>query len=103
VTTQSSLTAALEALRLGFTERDEVGLRGIIAEQSDNVDTSIAHLAGALGKPVWILNRYDQCWRWLSGRTDSPWYPTVRLFQQKSPGDRAGVIQEVAAALHAGK
>jgi Tfp pilus assembly protein PilF len=68
-----------------------------------SVDTSVAHLAGALGKPVWILNRFDQCWRWLSGRTDSPWYPTARLFQQEFPGDWAGVIQQVATALRAGK
>jgi Tfp pilus assembly protein PilF len=64
------------------------------------VDTSVAHLAGALGKPVWILNRFDQCWRWLSGRTDSPWYPTARLFQQSAPGDWDGVMAEVCRALH---
>jgi tetratricopeptide (TPR) repeat protein len=63
------------------------------------VDTSVAHLAGALGKPVWILNRYDQCWRWLRGRDDSPWYPTARLFRQRSPGDWAGVIKDVVQAL----
>jgi hypothetical protein len=66
-----------------------------------SVDTSVAHLAGALGKPVWILNRHDQCWRWLSGRTDSPWYPTAQLFRQNSPGDWDGVIDEVIAALRA--
>jgi Flp pilus assembly protein TadD len=68
-----------------------------------SVDTSVAHLAGALGKPVWILNRYDQCWRWLVGRTDSPWYPTARLFRQRSPGDWAGVIRDVVEALRAGE
>ncbi len=51
------------------------------------VDTAVAHLAGALGKKVWILNRYDACWRWLVGRTDSPWYPTARLFRQPRQGD----------------
>ncbi len=64
-----------------------------------SVDTSVAHLAGALGKPVWVLNRYDQCWRWLRGRNDSPWYPTARLFQQRTPGDWAGVMREVTDAL----
>ena len=64
------------------------------------VDTSVAHLAGAMGKPVWILNRFDQCWRWLSGRTDSPWYPTARLFQQSAPGDWDGVMAQVCRALH---
>jgi tetratricopeptide (TPR) repeat protein len=64
-----------------------------------SVDTSVVHLAGALGKPVWVLNRYDACWRWLYGRTDSPWYPTARLFRQSSYGDWDSVIAEVAAAL----
>ena len=63
------------------------------------VDTSVVHVAGALGKPVWVLNRYDACWRWLYGRTDSPWYPTMRLFRQARFGDWDGVIAEVAAAL----
>ena len=64
-----------------------------------SVDTSVVHLAGALGRPVWVLNRYDQCWRWLRGRTDSPWYPTARLFRQAAPGDWAGVTRDVVAAL----
>jgi hypothetical protein len=50
------------------------------------VDTSTAHLAAALGKPTWILNRFDTCWRWLQEREDSPWYPSVRLFRQKQQG-----------------
>ncbi len=64
-----------------------------------SVDTSVVHLAGALARPVWVLNRFDQCWRWLSGRTDSPWYPTARLFRQPEPGDWGSVIGEVAEAL----
>jgi hypothetical protein len=63
------------------------------------VDTSVAHLAGALGRPVWILSRYDGCWRWLLDREDSPWYPTARLFRQRSPGDWDEVIARVAKAL----
>jgi ADP-heptose:LPS heptosyltransferase len=65
-----------------------------------SVDTSTAHLAGALGKPVWILNRFDTCWRWLLDRSDSPWYPTVRLYRQEKAGDWDGVIQRVAGDLH---
>ncbi len=64
-----------------------------------SVDTSVAHLAGALGKPVFLLDRYDNCWRWLSGRTDSPWYPTLRIFRQARIGDWAPVMQQAAAAL----
>jgi hypothetical protein len=48
---------------------------------------------------VWILNRFDACWRWLTGRSDSPWYPTATLFRQPSPGDWGTVFAEVAAAL----
>jgi len=63
------------------------------------VDTAVVHLAGALGKPVWVLNRFDTCWRWLPGREDSPWYPTARLFRQPVPGDWDGVITSVCGAL----
>ena len=62
-------------------------------------DTSLAHLAGALGKPVWILLQYTPDWRWLLNRPDSPWYPTARLFRQPAPGDWDHVITEVARAL----
>ncbi len=62
-------------------------------------DTSIAHLAGALGRPVWVLLATGCDWRWLAGRSDSPWYPTMRLFRQKAFGEWEGVFAEVAAAL----
>jgi hypothetical protein len=63
------------------------------------VDTSIVHLAGALAKPVWLLNRFDTCWRWLLDRTDSAWYPTIRQFRQPRPGDWDTVLAAVRAAL----
>jgi hypothetical protein len=63
------------------------------------VDTSTAHLAGALGKPVWILNRFDTCWRWLLGRKDSPWYPSATLYRQDKAGDWDGVLKRVRADL----
>ncbi len=65
------------------------------------VDTAVAHVAGALGRPVWILSRHDGCWRWLEGREDSPWYPTARLFHQRRPGDWDGVIERMARDLAA--
>jgi tetratricopeptide (TPR) repeat protein len=64
-----------------------------------SVDTSTAHLAGAMGRPVWILNRFDTCWRWLLEREDSPWYPSARLFRQPSLGDWESVIERVRVAL----
>jgi hypothetical protein len=64
-----------------------------------SVDTSTAHLAGALGKPVWILNRYDSCWRWLTDRDDSPWYPSARLFRQEQVSDWDAVVAKVRAEL----
>jgi Glycosyltransferase family 9 (heptosyltransferase)/Tetratricopeptide repeat len=63
------------------------------------VDTAIGHLAGALGKPVWILLPKAADWRWLLERSDSPWYPTARLFRQQTPGAWEPVIAETAAAL----
>jgi tetratricopeptide (TPR) repeat protein len=62
-------------------------------------DTSVAHLAGALGIPVWVALPFVPDWRWLLERSDSPWYPTMRLFRQKKAGDWTGVFEEIEAAL----
>ena len=80
---------------------DFVATAGIL-QQLDRVitvDTAVAHLAGALGKSVWLLLPFAPDWRWLQERPDSPWYPTMRLFRQKTYGDWAGVLQEVRQAL----
>ena len=66
-----------------------------------SVDTSVAHLAGALGRPVWILVLFAPDWRWLLEREDSPWYRSARLFRQRRPRDWAEVIGRVAEALAA--
>ncbi len=66
-----------------------------------SVDTAVVHLAGAVGKPVWLLNRFDSCWRWLLDRDDSPWYPTARLFRQTEARDYASVLDAVRSELEA--
>ncbi len=65
------------------------------------VDTMVAHLAGALGAPVWLMLHFAADWRWLLDRPDSPWYPTMRLFRQKRPGDWDAVVAEIETALAA--
>ncbi len=66
-----------------------------------SVDTAVVHLAGAMGKPVFMLDRYDNCWRWLSGRVDSPWYPSLTIFRQEKQGDWSVPMARAAAALQA--
>jgi ADP-heptose:LPS heptosyltransferase len=63
------------------------------------VDTVVAHLAGAMGKAVWIILPYAPDWRWMLDRNDSPWYPRARLFRQSRAGDWRGVLRQVAQAL----
>jgi len=64
-----------------------------------SVDTAVAHLTGALGRPVWVLNRFDTCFRWPRDREDSPWYPSARQFRQLTPGDWSSVISRAQGAL----
>jgi tetratricopeptide (TPR) repeat protein len=64
-----------------------------------SVDTSVVHLAGALGKPVWVLSRLGGCWRWLNAGEASPWYPQARIFRQQERGNWAPVVDALAQAL----
>lgn len=65
------------------------------------IDGMAAHLAASLGRPTWVLLRHEADWRWMERRGDSPWYPSMRLFRQRRPGDWAGPVEAVAAALRA--
>jgi Flp pilus assembly protein TadD len=75
---------------------------GALVEQLDLVicvDTAVMHLAGALGKPLWLLNRFETEWRWMLDREHSPWYPTMRIFRQRRPDDWDEVMARVSSAL----
>ncbi|MBB3265032.1 tetratricopeptide (TPR) repeat protein [Azospirillum sp. OGB3] len=95
--------AGMEVIDWTAHIRDFADTAAFIAELDlvVTVDTSVCHLAGGLGKPVWVLSRFDACWRWLGHREDSPWYPTMRLFHQEEPGAWEPPIARLAAALTA--
>ena len=64
------------------------------------IDTSICHVAGGLGVPVWLMNRYDTCWRWLTGEGSSIWYPSLEIFKQNSSGDWDSVVAKINNKLN---
>ena len=101
--------AALKAANWGgpdlidlSSDLDDFSSTAALIDQLDlviAVDTAVAHLAGALAKPVWLLNRFDTCWRWLLDRNDSPWYDSMRLFRQEQPGQWEPVVEAVRLQL----
>lgn len=90
-----------EVLPLGSEIKDFADTAAIISQLDLvlTIDTSVAHLAGALNAPTWVMLPYDADWRWLRHRDDSPWYPSVRLFRQPTPGDWHALINIVTCAL----
>ncbi len=98
---QDILSHARAVTNLGGALTDFADTAAVISQLDlvISVCTSVAHLAGALGKPVWVLLSGDADWRWLVDREDSPWYPTARLFRQTRPGDWSGVAERVRQAL----
>lgn len=86
-------------LATGFTDFADTAAAIRALDLVITVDTSVAHLAGALGKPVWILLPFVPDWRWMLNRSDSPWYPSARLFRQPKRGDWGSVLKEVKQAL----
>jgi len=84
------------------SELQDFGAAAALVQELDlviSVDSTLVHLAGALGKPVWLLNQYGGSWRWLLARNDSPWYPSLRQFRQATSGDWSEVVGVVRAAL----
>jgi tetratricopeptide (TPR) repeat protein len=109
-----SLQKGDEAAELGATDRPVIDRMDECHDLADTaaligeldlvigVDSAVAHLAGALGKPMWMLNRFESDWRWLLGREDSPWYPTLRVLRQPRAGDWDSVIARIVAELRPG-
>ena len=82
-----------------FSDFDETAALAVNLDMVISVDTSVIHLAGGLGLPTWLFNRHASDWRWLRDREDSPWYPTLRIFSQKTVGDWEEVVKRMTFAL----
>jgi len=102
---EDQVRAVPEATRLVVLDarRDFDGTAALVADLDlvVTVDTSIAHLAGALARPTFVLLPFHADWRWRTGRADSDWYPTVSLFRQPAPGDWASVVAKLSGAIAA--
>jgi hypothetical protein len=85
----------------GFADFSDTAALCVLMDLVISIDTSVAHLAGALGVPVWVLLSWVPGWTWLLDRDDSPWYPSMRLFRQAARGDWNGVLERVKRELKA--
>jgi hypothetical protein len=91
-----------EQIRTYHGELNDFSDTAALVEEMDlviTIDTAVAHLAGALGKPVWVMLPYSTDYRWGISGDKTPWYPTARLFRQSDPGDWEGVVQKIASEL----
>lgn len=86
-------------LMSGVTDMADTALKIAGLDLVIAVDTAVAHLAATMGKPVWLLSRFRGCWRWLEGRTDSPWYSSLTIYRQPRPGDWAAVLKRIRTDL----
>jgi hypothetical protein len=94
------LPPGVRLIDLGEELKDFANVAAMVANLDlvISIDSAVAHLAGALGKPVWILLNKGSDWRWFLEREDSPWYPTARLFRQTTPGEWQGVVTQIEIA-----
>ena len=102
VSLQKSAAATLPGLVDWTEELVDFAATAALVESLDlviTVDSAVAHLAGAVGRPVWLLNRFDGCWRWLIDRPDSPWYPTMEIYRQPDTRDWQALVDLVARNL----
>ncbi len=99
---RESMPAGLTDLGRLFQDFGDTAAAVLNLDLVISVDTSVAHLAGAMGKPVWVLLPYAPDWRWMLHRSDSPWYPSARLFRQSMPGDWSSVMRQVRTSLSTG-
>jgi len=96
------LSSLINVINLGEKFEDFSDTAGVIdnLDLVVSVDTSVAHLAGAMGKPVWVLIPHVPDWRWMLARDDSPWYPSMRLFRQQKRSEWGDVFHQIAHELH---
>ncbi|MGA2659878.1 MAG: glycosyltransferase family 9 protein, partial [Verrucomicrobiota bacterium] len=100
---QAPWVGRLTDLGARFANFDQTASAIVQLDLVISVDTAVAHLAGALGKPTWLLLPFAGEWRWMVHRSDSPWYPTLRLFRQTQPGDWPELMHRVRDALMANR